>query len=51
MGNVYKVKGFGFGLYYVKSICDVQGWQLDMESILGEGISVYLYIFVFQFGF
>lgn len=50
-GNVHKVKGFGLGLYYVKSICDAQGWQLNIESSPGEGTSVYLHIPVLQPGF
>ncbi|MCR9101289.1 MAG: HAMP domain-containing histidine kinase [bacterium] len=50
-GNVHKVKGFGLGLYYVKSICDAQGWQLNIESSPGAGTSVFLHIPVLQPGF
>ncbi|MEQ8705152.1 MAG: HAMP domain-containing sensor histidine kinase [Phaeodactylibacter sp.] len=50
-GNVHKVKGFGLGLYYVKSICDAQGWQLNIESTPGEGTNVSLQIPILQPGF
>lgn len=49
-GNVHKVKGFGLGLYYVKSICDAQGWQLTIDSTPGAGTSVYLQIPVLKPG-
>jgi len=49
-GNVHKVKGFGLGLYYVKSICDAQGWQLTIDSAPGAGTSVYLQIPVLKPG-
>lgn len=50
-GNVHKVKGFGLGLYYVKSICDAQGWQLHIDSTPGAGTSVYLRIPALRPGF
>lgn len=31
-GDVHDVKGFGLGLYYVKSICDAHGWLIEIES-------------------
>ena len=43
-GNVHKVKGFGLGLYYVKRICDAQGWPLQIDSAVGAGTSVTLTI-------
>ncbi|MBV6655945.1 MAG: HAMP domain-containing histidine kinase [Mameliella sp.] len=49
-GDVHKVKGFGLGLYYVKSICDAQGWQLNIESTPNEGTTVHLQIPVIQQG-
>ena len=41
-GNVHKVKGFGLGLYYVKSICDAHGWRIRLESQEGKGTCIYL---------
>jgi len=43
-GNVHNVKGFGLGLYYVKSICDAHGWPLMLKSEQGEGTTVELLI-------
>ena len=31
-GNVHNVKGFGLGLYYVKSICVAHGWDIRLHS-------------------
>lgn len=31
-GNVHNVKGFGLGLYYVKSICLAHGWDIRLHS-------------------
>ncbi|MBT8219345.1 MAG: HAMP domain-containing histidine kinase [Bacteroidia bacterium] len=31
-GNVHDVKGFGLGLYYVKHICDLHKWSIDIVS-------------------
>lgn len=36
-GNVHNVKGFGLGLYYVKSICKAHEWNLAVTSELGKG--------------
>ena len=41
-GNVHKVKGFGLGLYYVKSICDAHGWRIRLDSEEGKGTCVHL---------
>ena len=43
-GNVHKVKGFGLGLYYVKSICDAHGWRIRLDSQEGKGTCVHLVI-------
>ncbi|MDR6196751.1 HAMP domain-containing sensor histidine kinase [Siphonobacter sp. SORGH_AS_0500] len=36
-GNVHNVKGFGLGLYYVKTITEAMGGQVTMESVEGQG--------------
>lgn len=42
-GNVHNVKGFGLGLYYVKSICQAHGWKLKLDSTPGEGTNVAIF--------
>ncbi|MCB9282752.1 MAG: HAMP domain-containing histidine kinase [Lewinellaceae bacterium] len=39
-GNVHNVKGFGLGLFYIKSICHAHGWKIDLESKPEEGTSI-----------
>jgi len=36
-GNLHNVKGFGLGLYYVKTICDAHQWEIGLKSELGKG--------------
>ena len=36
-GNLHDVKGFGLGLYYVKSICDAHQWVIGLMSEPGFG--------------
>ena len=36
-GNVHNVKGFGLGLSYVKSIVELNGWNIEVKSKLNEG--------------
>lgn len=36
-GNRQDVKGYGIGLYYVKSILDKMGWSIDVRSKEKEG--------------
>ena len=43
-GDVHNVKGFGLGLFYVKSICDAHGWKIHLDSQSGKGTSVEIYI-------
>ncbi len=39
-GNVHNVKGFGLGLFYVRTICRRHGWKLRLESQEQEGTTV-----------
>jgi two-component system phosphate regulon sensor histidine kinase PhoR len=36
-GNLHNVKGFGLGLYYVRTICKKHRWNIHLESELGIG--------------
>lgn len=36
-GNRSDVRGYGIGLFYVKSIVDRHGWHIEAESKLGKG--------------
>lgn len=36
-GNTQNVRGYGIGLYYVKSITDKLGWDISVRSCPGEG--------------
>ena len=36
-GNRQDVRGYGIGLYYVKSILDKMGWHINVKSKEGEG--------------
>ena len=39
-GNVHNVKGFGLGLFYVKTICKEHKWKLLLHSELHKGTTV-----------
>ena len=39
-GNIHNVKGFGLGLYYVKSICKAHKWKIDLKSEENKGICI-----------
>ena len=36
-GDVHDVKGFGLGLFYVAQICKAHGWEITVDSTLGQG--------------
>lgn len=44
-GNRQDVRGYGIGLYYVKSIVDKMGWSIDVRSKEGVGT-----LFTIKFG-
>ena len=39
-GNVHNVKGFGLGLFYVKSMCQAHRWKIDLVSEPGKGTTI-----------
>ncbi len=39
-GDIHDVKGFGLGLYYVKTICKLQHWKINIKSQLKQGTTV-----------
>jgi len=39
-GNVHNVKGFGLGLFYVKTMCKEHHWKLSLSSELGKGTKI-----------
>ena len=43
-GNVHDVKGFGLGLYYVKTIVDAHGGYISLFSELGSGTRVEVFL-------
>lgn len=36
-GNLHNVKGFGLGLYYVRTICRKHRWKIHLDSEVGVG--------------
>jgi two-component system phosphate regulon sensor histidine kinase PhoR len=47
-GNIHNVKGFGLGLYYVKKICDRHRWNVRIDSLPGNGTTVYLFMPIYK---
>lgn len=42
-GNRQDVRGYGIGLFYVKSIVEKHGWSIEAQSKLGEGTSMIIH--------
>lgn len=43
-GNLHDVKGFGLGLFYVKTICKAHKWEISLESVPGKGAAFVIII-------
>lgn len=43
-GNVHNVKGFGLGLYYVKTICEKHRWKIKLKSAEDQGTQITIFI-------
>lgn len=43
-GNIHDVKGFGLGLFYVKSICNLHKWKIKLKSEIEKGTEITIFI-------
>lgn len=39
-----EIEGFGIGLFYVKKICELHGWKINIQNNEGNGITITIYI-------
>ena len=39
-GDLHDVKGYGLGLFYVKTMVEKHGWSIDASSTKGKGTSI-----------
>lgn len=42
--NKSEIEGFGIGLFYVKKICELHGWKINIHNNEGNGITIAIYI-------
>ncbi|MCB0665245.1 MAG: HAMP domain-containing histidine kinase [Saprospiraceae bacterium] len=43
-GNIHNAKGFGLGLHYVHQMVRMHNWKMEIDSDLGVGTTVTIYI-------
>lgn len=43
-GNIHNVKGFGLGLYYVKTMVDAHEGKIEIQSTLNKGTTVSIFL-------
>ena len=42
--NKTEVEGFGIGLFYVKKICELHGWKINIHNNEGNGVTISIHI-------
>ena len=43
-GNIHDVKGFGLGLYYVKTVVEAHGGKVEVQSSLNNGSTFFVFL-------